>query len=68
MKKITLKIEGMMCPHCEARVKQTLEGVSGVSAADVSHKSGTAIVTGADSVSREELVKLVESQGYKVVG
>ena len=68
MKKITLKIEGMMCPHCEARVKQTLEGVSGVSAADVSHKSGTAIVTGADSVSCDELVKLVESQGYKVVG
>lgn len=68
MNKITLKIEGMMCPHCEARVKQTLEGTSGVASAEVSHKAGTAIVSCADSVSRESLAKIVEAQGYKVVG
>lgn len=68
MNKITLKIEGMMCPHCEARVKQTLEGTSGVTAAEVSHKAGTAIVTCADSLSRDDLAKIVEAQGYKVIG
>ena len=68
MHKITLKIEGMMCPHCEARVKQTLEGMDGVAAADVSHKSGTAVVTCGDAVTKEALSKIVEAQGYKVVG
>ena len=68
MNKITLKIEGMMCPHCEARVKQTLEGTAGVTAAEVSHKAGTAIVTCADSLGREDLAKIVEAQGYKVRG
>ena len=68
MNKITLKIEGMMCPHCEARVKQTLEGTAGVSAADVSHKAGTAIVTCADSLKYDDLAKIVEAQGYKVIG
>ncbi len=68
MNKITLKIEGMMCPHCEARVKQTLEGTTGVTAADVSHKAGTAVVTCADDVSREALTAIVEAQGYKVIG
>ena len=68
MNKITLKIEGMMCPHCEARVKQTLEGTAGVSAADVSHKAGTAIVSCADSLKYDDLAKIVEAQGYKVIG
>ena len=68
MNKITLKIEGMMCPHCEARVKQTLEGTAGVTAADVSHKTGTATVTCADSLSRDDLAKIVEAQGYKILG
>ena len=68
MKNITLKIEGMMCPHCEARVKQTLEVSAGVSSADVSHKTGTAIVTCADGVSKEALAAVVEAQGYKVIG
>ena len=63
----TLKIEGMMCPHCEARVKKTLEGISGVKSAVVSHKTGTAVVT-TDTVTRETLVSAVENQGYKVVG
>lgn len=64
---ITLKIEGMMCPHCEARVKNTLEGIEGVKSAVVSHKKGTAVVT-TDTVTRETLVSAVENQGYKVVG
>ena len=68
MNKITLKIEGMMCPHCEARVKQTLEGVDGVKSADVSHKNGTAVVACADTVTKDTLTKLVEAQGYKVIG
>jgi Cu2+-exporting ATPase len=68
MNKITLKIEGMMCPHCEARVKQTLEGVNGVASAEVSHTAGTAIVTCADTISRDSLAKTVEAQGYKVIG
>ena len=68
MNKITLKIEGMMCPHCEARVKQTLEGTAGVKSADVSHKAGTAIVTCADTVTKDTLAAVVEAQGYKVIG
>ena len=68
MSKITLKIEGMMCPHCEARVKQTLEGFDGVTSADVSHKEGTAKVTCADTVTKDALVAAVEAQGYKVIG
>ncbi len=68
MNKITLKIEGMMCPHCEARVKQTLEGFDGVTSADVSHKEGTAIVTCADTVTKDALSAAVEAQGYKVIG
>ncbi len=63
----TLKIEGMMCPHCEARVKQTLEGISGVSEAIPSHEKGTAIVKHDDSVTVEVLKSAVEAQGYKVL-
>ena len=64
---ITLKIEGMMCPHCEANVKNTLEGIQGVSGAEVSHKEGTAIVTLNGEVSAESLKTAVEDKGYKVV-
>ncbi len=63
---ITLKIEGMMCPHCEKRVKDTLEGIEGVVSALVSHEDGTAKVEG--EVNRETLVEAVEAQGYKVIG
>lgn len=63
----TLKIEGMMCPHCEARVKETLEGLEGVSEAVASHEKGTAVVTANDSVSEETLKSAVEKQGYKVI-
>ncbi len=65
---VTMKIEGMMCPHCEARVKNTLLGLSGVEAADVSHKSGEAIVTfDGDKVTGEALAAAVSAQGYEVL-
>ena len=65
MKKI-MKIEGMMCPHCEARVKQVLEGCAGVAEATVSHTDGTAIVTLASPVSSETLAGVVTTAGYTV--
>ena len=63
----TLKIEGMMCPHCEARVKKILEAVDGVSAADVSHVTDSAVLTLTKDVSDELLKKVIEEQGYKVL-
>ena len=62
----TLKIEGMMCPHCEARVKGALEALEGVSAAVVSHESGTAVVTLTAPVEDAALKKAVEDAGYPV--
>ena len=62
----TLKIEGMMCPHCEARVKKALEALDGVESAVVSHVEGTAVVTG--SADFETMKAAVEAQDYKVVG
>ncbi len=64
----TMKIEGMMCPHCEARVKKTLEALEAVSSAEVSHVSGSAVVTLAAPVEDEVLKKAVEAQGYDVLG
>ena len=64
----TLYIKGMMCPHCEARVKKALEAVSGVQRADVSHVTGTAAVTADDAVPAEKLKKAVEDAGYTVTG
>ena len=63
----TMKIEGMMCPHCEATVKKALEAVSGVESAVVSHEAGTAVVTLGD-VSDAVLTDAVTAQGYEVVG
>ncbi len=63
----TMKIEGMMCGHCEARVKKTLEAIPGVSGAEVSHEKGTAVVTLSGEVSNETLKSAVEAQDYKVV-
>ena len=63
----TIKIEGMMCPHCEGRVKKALEAVEGVSEAVVSHKEGNAKVTHNESVSVDTLKKTVEDAGYKVI-
>ncbi len=66
--KITMKIEGMMCGHCEARVKQALEALPEVVKADVSHEKGTAIVTVNEGTSVDILKQAVEAQGYKVIG
>ena len=63
----TMKIEGMMCGHCEARVKKALEAVAGVSEAVVSHETGTAVVTLSEDVSDDVLKKAVEDQDYKVI-
>ena len=63
----TMNIEGMMCPHCEARVKKTLEAVDGVSSAEVSHTAGTAVVNMTEAVTDEVLKKAVEDQDYKVL-
>lgn len=63
----TLKIEGMMCPHCEATVKTCLEQISGVESAQVSHQSGTAVVSLSSDVADDILKKAVEDKGYKVV-
>lgn len=63
----TMKIEGMMCPHCEATVKKTLEAFSQVNSAEVSHKEGLAVLTLNSDISAEELKKAVEEQGYKVL-
>ena len=64
----TIKIEGMMCPHCEAHVKKALEAVAGVESATPSHVQKNAVVVLAAPVSDETLKATVESQGYKVLG
>lgn len=63
----TMKIEGMMCQHCEARVKQTLEALDQVSEAKVSHEAGTAVVNLSGAVDDSVLKKAVEDQDYKVI-
>lgn len=63
----TMKIEGMMCGHCEAAVKKALEALDGVEAAEVSHEKGTAVVTLAKEVEDEVLKKTVEEKEYQVI-
>ena len=63
----TLKIEGMMCGHCEATVKKALEAIDGVNSAEVSHEAGTAVVELSEGVQDEVLQKAVEDKDYKVL-
>lgn len=63
----TLKIEGMMCGHCEAHVKSALEAIDGVAEAKVSHESGTALVTLLKEVADDTFKAAVEAEGYKVL-
>ena len=63
----TMKIEGMMCMHCEATVKKALEGIDGVTQADVSHEKGTAVVTMAKEIADDTLKAAVEAKDYKVL-
>ena len=67
MKK-TMKIEGMMCCHCEATVKNALEALDGVTSAEVSHENGTAVLELSKDVSDDLLKKTVEDKDYKVTG
>lgn len=67
MKK-TMKIEGMMCCHCEATVKKALEALDGVTSAEVSHENGTAVLELSGDVSDDLLKKTVEEKDYKVTG
>lgn len=62
----TLKINGMMCPHCEATVKTALESIDGVTSAEVSHESGTAVVTLSKEVNEDVLKQAVVDKGYTV--
>ena len=64
----TLKIEGMMCMHCSGRVQKALEAIDGVVSANVSHETGTAVVTLNQNVSDDVLKKAVTDAGYQVVG
>ena len=64
----TLKVEGMMCPHCEARVKKALESIPGVESAVADHTKGTAIVTLGMPVADDVLREAVEAQDYRVLG
>ena len=64
----TMKIEGMMCPHCEAAVKKALEALDGVDAAEVSHEAGTAVVSMTAEVADAVLKEAVEAKEYKVLG
>ena len=64
----TMKIEGMMCPHCEAAVKKALEALDGVKEAAVSHEAGSAVVTLSADVADAVLKEAVEAKDYKVLG
>ncbi len=64
---ITMKIEGMMCMHCEARVKKVLEAYDGVTEATVSHEKNLAVIKMNKELSFEELKTIIENEGYKVI-
>ena len=66
--KRTLKVEGMKCGHCEARVKKALEAIPCVESAVADHTTGTAVVTMNAHVSDETLKAAVEAQGFQVPG
>ena len=66
MKK-TMKIEGMMCMHCSGRVKKVLEALPEVESAEVSHESGTAVLTLKEDISDAKLKEIIEAAGYTVI-
>ena len=61
---IKMKIKGMMCAHCEARVKKAIEELPFVKKAEVSHKKGTAVITVTEAGHEKEIAEAVEKQGY----
>ncbi len=64
----TLKVEGMMCVHCEAHVKKALEALPGVAAAVASHQEGTVVIAMSEPVADETLKAAIEAEGYQVIG
>ena len=64
---IILNIEGMMCPHCEARVKKCLEAIDGVTEASANHETGIVTVKLAKDVPTQTLKSAIEAEGYKVI-
>ena len=68
MVKVTVNVEGMMCPHCEATVKKALEALDGVISAEASHEKKSVVVKTDGKVSKELIAKTIEDKGYKVVG
>ena len=64
----TINITGMMCGHCSGRVQKALMAVEGVTSAEVSHETGTAVVEAADTVTDAILTDTVVNAGYKVTG
>lgn len=65
--KVTMKIEGMMCPHCEASVKKALEAIPTVDSAEASHEKGEAVVELSADTPFDTLKKAVEALDYKVI-
>ena len=63
----TVKIEGMMCAHCEANVKAALEAIAGITGADVSHETGSAVIEMSEEVGEDVIRKTVEDKGYVFV-
>ena len=63
-----VKVEGMMCPHCEARVKKALESLPGVTEANADHKTGNVKIRMSGPVATEEIRKAIEDQDYKFLG
>ena len=63
----TVKIEGMMCAHCEANVKNTLEALDGVTGAEVSHETGSAVITLSKEVDDSVIEKAINDKGYKFI-
>lgn len=64
----TITVEGMMCPHCEARVRDTLKALEGVLSAEVDFHTGKAVVAAANEIPDEVFKSEIEKQGYKVLG
>ncbi len=64
----TLKIEGMMCEHCEARVKKTLEAIDGIESAVPDHNADTAVITLSKDVPEDVIKAAIEAQDYTFVG
>jgi Cu2+-exporting ATPase len=65
--KLTIQIEGMMCPHCEANIKNTLEAMENVVAVEVSHKAGVAVIETNSEIDDDIIKKAIENKGYKVI-